>query len=32
MATFAPVTVSIKNGAPRPAMTWLMQQLGRPNP
>jgi endo-1,4-beta-xylanase len=22
----------IRNGAARPAMTWLMQQLGRPNP
>jgi endo-1,4-beta-xylanase len=22
----------VRNGNPRPAMTWLMQQLGRPNP
>ena len=22
----------IRNGSPRPAMTWLMQQLGRPAP
>jgi endo-1,4-beta-xylanase len=32
--TWAPAPNSglIRNGSPRPAMTWLMQQLGRPAP
>ena len=28
----APYSGLIRNGSPRPAMTWLMQQLGRPAP
>jgi GH35 family endo-1,4-beta-xylanase len=28
----APNSGLIRNGSPRPAMTWLMQQLGRPAP
>jgi endo-1,4-beta-xylanase len=28
----APQSGLIRNGAPRPAMTWLMEQLGRPVP
>jgi endo-1,4-beta-xylanase len=31
-ATWVPNSGLIRNGQPRPAMTWLMQQLGRPAP
>jgi endo-1,4-beta-xylanase len=30
--SLAPDSGLVRNGTPRPAMTWLMQQLGRPNP
>ena len=31
-STWVPNSGLIRNGTPRPAMTWLMQQLGRPAP
>ena len=30
--SLAPNSGLVRNGSPRPAMTWLMQQLGRPTP
>ena len=31
-STWVPSSGLIRNGTPRPAMTWLMQELGRPAP
>jgi endo-1,4-beta-xylanase len=31
-STWVPNSGLIRNGTPRPAMTWLMEQLGRPAP